>query len=682
MSTVTVTEITETSFGNENEPDIEVENAYIVEEVKVDEKGEETDVETDEDGVKNLTDVKKKRKKLRRELSTSQKSRALPLTSEGKENEPRGYSSSEESQNLSKFKRKDNNVTIRRRIVKKTDKDDKERSRRGKSEPKELTEESSVQKATKKTWWPWTRSKSDHRQVQTDGETSRKSHKGDESSDEFWKSASFRQKRKDKPTAKSLEDVTKASVASAPPLKEPVKPSFSVATKEILTDEITVEIIPEPVEALPKITWRQFKLENAHAWRRLVVSRNRCVSLFIAFSIYLGLGALAIRFIEGAFENFYKCGVKRVKRDFIDTLWDRRYGSEDEWKSMARRTLLNFENELQTAFEAGVKSYSGQQSWSFINSFMYCLNVVSTIGYGNISPSTNTGRAFTIMYAIFGIPIFLIVLADFGKLFTRAIKFVWAYVRRLYYTGSCRKVRRTGPVQEVMKGVKMVVDVTQQFRRPSQVISPEEQQNMNAFSKHLETPGGATPALSSYEIDEEFNLPISLALLILLCYIFCGSAVFVQWNALKSGATPALSSYEIDEEFNLPISLALLILLCYIFCGAAVFVQWESWTFFESFYFVFISMSTIGFGDVVPQHQMYMMASIAYLLFGLALTSMCINVVQEKLSDSFRQASAKLGATIGFQVEEDTGNINPVSVAPSNDLPEVHKTDSKKKKKS
>ncbi|XP_026686969.1 uncharacterized protein LOC103519841 [Diaphorina citri] len=359
---------------------------------------------------------------------------------------------------------------------------------------------------------------------------------------------------------------------------------------------ITVEIIPEPVEALPKITWRQFKLENAHAWKRLVVSRNRCVSLFIAFSIYLGLGALAIRFIEGAFENFYKCGVKRVKRDFIDTLWDRRYESEDEWKSMARRTLLNFENELQTAFEAGVKSYSGQQSWSFINSFMYCLNVVSTIGYGNISPSTNTGRAFTIMYAIFGIPIFLIVLADFGKLFTRAIKFVWAYVRRLYYTGSCRKVRRTGPVQEVMKGVKMVVDVAQQFRRPSQVISPEEQQNMNAFSKHLETPGngsdercqngggcgpicvevmkgvkmvvdvaqqfrrpsqvispeeqqnmnafskhletpgngGATPALSSYEIDEEFNLPISLALLILLCYIFCGSAVFVQWNALES----------------------------------------------------------------------------------------------------------------------------------------------------
>jgi hypothetical protein len=71
----------------------------------------------------------------------------------------------------------------------------------------------------------------------------------------------------------------------------------------------------------------------------------------------------------------------------------------------------------------------------------------SAPGYGHISPTTTTGRAITIVYAIFGIPMFLILLADFGKLFTRGIKFLWAFVRRLYYTGSCRKVRRTVPVQ-------------------------------------------------------------------------------------------------------------------------------------------------------------------------------------------------------------------------------------------
>lgn len=68
-------------------------------------------------------------------------------------------------------------------------------------------------------------------------------------------------------------------------------------------------------------------------------------------------------------------------------------------------------------------------------------------GYGHISPATDIGRAVTIVYAIIGIPMFLTLLADFGKLFTRNIKFLWAYVRRLYYTGSLRRVRKQAQVQ-------------------------------------------------------------------------------------------------------------------------------------------------------------------------------------------------------------------------------------------
>lgn len=120
----------------------------------------------------------------------------------------------------------------------------------------------------------------------------------------------------------------------------------------------------------------------------------------------------------------------------------------------------------------------------------------------------------------------------------------------------------------------------------------------------------------------------------------------------ETPVTPVPTEIEIDDEFNLPISVALILLITYILFGAAVYSCWEDWTFFEACYFVFVSMSTIGFGDFVPKHPIFMMASILYLVFGLALTSMCINVVQVKLSNSFRQASAKISATIGLTLAE------------------------------
>lgn len=49
-----------------------------------------------------------------------------------------------------------------------------------------------------------------------------------------------------------------------------------------------------------------------------------------------------------------------------------------------------------------------------------------------------------------------------------------------------------------------------------------------------------------------------------------------------------------------------------------------------------------------------MMASIFYLIFGLALTSMCINVVQVKLSDHFRQASSKI---VGLQLAAEAASL-------------------------
>lgn len=47
---------------------------------------------------------------------------------------------------------------------------------------------------------------------------------------------------------------------------------------------------------------------------------------------------------------------------------------------MARTRLRKFEEELQSAIETGMKSYSGHTTWNFVNGVLYCLDICTTIG--------------------------------------------------------------------------------------------------------------------------------------------------------------------------------------------------------------------------------------------------------------------------------------------------------------
>lgn len=67
--------------------------------------------------------------------------------------------------------------------------------------------------------------------------------------------------------------------------------------------------------------------------------------------------------------------------------------------------------------------------------------------------------------------------------------------------------------------------------------------------------------------------------------------------------------------------------------GAAAFSRYEGWTYFDSVYYCFITLTTIGFGDMVALQQdnalytkpEYVVFTLIFILFGLAILAAPLN---------------------------------------------------------
>ena len=90
--------------------------------------------------------------------------------------------------------------------------------------------------------------------------------------------------------------------------------------------------------------------------------------------------------------------------------------------------------------------------------------------------------------------------------------------------------------------------------------------------------------------------------------------------------------YMPTSEVRVPIMVTLIFMLAYIFVGSVAFTYAEEWPVGTAIYFCFVTLSTIGFGDFVPDKTfvkateekniggMLMMAfTIGYCIFGKKL---------------------------------------------------------------
>ncbi|XP_020278393.1 TWiK family of potassium channels protein 7-like [Pseudomyrmex gracilis] len=283
------------------------------------------------------------------------------------------------------------------------------------------------------------------------------------------------------------------------------------------------------------------------------------VGLLIALMLYTAIGGLVFRQIElpAELERLERLRAKlRAQRyRFVESVFNNTDVSN--LRTLVSVELRDYEEAVQEAAEAGllvsfvadiiVQNDRAESTnlppvvterWSVLQAIFFASTVLTTIGYGNVVPSTNLGKIFCILFAFVGIPLTLIVIADLGKLFA-----------------------------EVVVHIALVAKSKLPFR--------------------------------------------------------------ARLSCIPTNVTGRRS---------LGACAAIALLFLYLACGAGMFMLWEDdWDFFDGFYFCFVTMTTIGFGDLVPKKPKYTLLCTLYILVGLALTGTIIELVRRQYAQSWRR---------------------------------------------
>ena len=163
--------------------------------------------------------------------------------------------------------------------------------------------------------------------------------------------------------------------------------------------------------------------------------------LVVSYAIF---GAFAFKFIEGEKAQPQNNLTSIIHNKTIRTLWNftERHNvlHKDEWYEDVNNTLYEFQKSIVKMWKED--RYDGRNNtevWNFPASLMFCLSVFSMIGYGHMTPMTEWGKIATIIYAVFGIPLYIVYFMNMGRVLAKSFKFLYRLVYRCLNHGRNNK---------------------------------------------------------------------------------------------------------------------------------------------------------------------------------------------------------------------------------------------------
>ncbi|XP_075389587.1 potassium channel subfamily K member 18 [Tenrec ecaudatus] len=269
--------------------------------------------------------------------------------------------------------------------------------------------------------------------------------------------------------------------------------------------------------------------------------------------------------------------------------------------------------------------------WSFLSSLFFCCTVFTTVGYGHTYPVTRLGKYLCMLYALLGIPLMFLVLTNIGDILAAIFSMSYNHFRKflsrrpLHPRGCAPLPCRRRPVE-----ARSVAEATppgvmicaEELRDHKPAPSPQTQKANSELFEHL---------LSR---DKQHTLQLPLPGL-----ERSSSCPELVTSRLSGSIVSNLDQVGRQvERLDVPLLFIVLVVTAYISCAAAVLPMWEKQLNFENaFYFCFITLTTIGFGDTVLDHPNVFMFFSIYIIIGMEILYIAFRLMQNRLIHVYKK---------------------------------------------
>ncbi|KAL3079267.1 hypothetical protein niasHS_013661 [Heterodera schachtii] len=199
---------------------------------------------------------------------------------------------------------------------------------------------------------------------------------------------------------------------------------------------------------------------------------------------------------------------------------------------------------------------------------------LASIGYGKNAPRTIGRRIFCMFYLTFGIPLYLVTLADLAKFCTEAINRFYTECIQIHF--KFRQSYRRRNAINICKSESddvILVQPIDRRKRSKQIRKSLLQKNEHEMAEFL-------------------------------------------WKYLEK-----------TQFVEVPFALVYLLLLGYIIFASYIVAYMENWSIWDGIYFIIMSVLTIGFGDIVPKNPNFILVILFVIIIGLIVTTTFIDMV-------------------------------------------------------